>query len=318
MVICRTLEAMRDVRRGWRSEQRAVTLIPTMGALHSGHLSLIRQAAEAGTGPRSGAGASAGPRTVVSIFVNPTQFGPEEDFDRYPRQEEQDLEMCRKEGVDAVFIPTVQEMYPRPPRFSVSIAGLNRHMCGATRPGHFEGVCQVVAKLFHAVEPDTAWFGQKDIQQLLILNRFTTEYNFPVRLRMGETVREADGLAMSSRNRYLSPEERALAPQLFTTLSELRNRVLDMRGASSDPAPGQVREVEEQAASTLRRIGFRTDYIGVYDAETLEPALHVSNGALVLAAAARLGATRLIDNLLVGAEELVGALSPTGQTGFPS
>lgn len=317
MVICRTLEAMRDVRRGWRSAQRPVALVPTMGALHSGHLSLIRQAAAADAGPRPGTGSHALPHTVVSIFVNPTQFGPEEDFDRYPRQEEQDLEMCRQEGVDAVFIPTVQEMYPRPPRFSVSIDGLNRHMCGATRPGHFEGVCQVVAKLFHSVEPDTAWFGQKDIQQLLILNRFTADCNFPVRLRMGETVREADGLAMSSRNRYLSPEERALAPELYKTLSELRNRVLDMRSALTEPAPDRLREVEEQAASTLRRIGFRTDYIGVYDAETLEPALHVSDGALVLAAAARLGATRLIDNLLVGAEELVGALSPTGQTGFP-
>lgn len=314
MVICRSIQAMRDVRRNWRAEERAVSLVPTMGALHSGHLSLIAQAREAA---EAEADAAEETRTVVSIFVNPTQFGPGEDYDRYPRQEEADLELCRKAGAAAVFIPPVQEMYPRSPRFSVSIDGLNRHMCGATRPGHFEGVCQVVAKLFHAVEPDTAWFGQKDIQQVVILDRFTAEYNFPVRLKMGETVREEDGLAMSSRNRYLSPEERSLAPELHKTLSELRSWVLEARSApSSDAAPDQARSVLARSTDRLRRLGFGIDYLGFYDLETLAPAQHVSTGALILAAAVRLGSTRLIDNLLVGAEPLSGALPPAGSTGF--
>lgn len=300
MVICRTIQAMRDLRRTWRSSVEPVALVPTMGALHQGHLSLI------------GLAAAAPGRTVVSIFVNPTQFGPGEDFERYPRVEAEDLALCREAGVDAVFLPSAEQMYPAPSRFGVTIDGLNRHMCGPIRPGHFEGVCQVVAKLLHLVEPDTAWFGQKDIQQVAILDRFIRDYDFPVELRIGETVREPDGLALSSRNRYLSPSERAQAPELHRTLSALRDRVMDARARSAVMNPEDVEAMLRTARERLARATFHVEYLDFHDAETLAPTLHVSNGPLVLAVAARLGSTRLIDNLLIGAESFFGEIAQPG------
>ncbi len=276
MKTARTVAAARSV---CRALGRPLVLVPTMGALHRGHAALIRRARKlAGT---RGA-------VAVSIFVNPIQFGPKEDFSNYPRPLKKDLAMCRAEGADLVFHPGAQEMYAGDRSVFVDETALSRHLCGATRPGHFRGVCTVVAKLFAILQPDAAIFGEKDWQQLAIIRRMVRDLNFPVRVVGHPTVREPDGLAMSSRNAYLTPAERTVAPGIHRAL----------RSAATS---GRRAGMESAARRAIGRLpGAKIDYVKLVDAETLEPRPAAGRPAR-LAAAVFLGRARLIDNVAVPA-----------------
>ncbi len=260
-----------------RRESLAVGCVPTMGALHRAHLELIDRArAECGL-------------VVVTVFVNPLQFDREDDLRSYPRTLERDAELCDRHGADVVFAPSVDEMYPREPVATVKIRGLADGLCGASRPGHFSGVATVVLKLLNAVRPDVAYFGEKDYQQLVIIRALVEDTCLPVRIRAVETVREADGLALSSRNALLTDDQRAAAPALAR---ELRNAARAVRAGESDAAKilGRARRALE--AQPLLRL----DYFDIVDPSTLRPILEIT-GPVRIAAAAFLGTTRLIDNL---------------------
>jgi pantoate--beta-alanine ligase len=267
---------LRSAVAATRARGSTIGFVPTMGALHEGHAALVRQGTrEAGF-------------TVVSIFVNPTQFGPNEDLAKYPRTLDADRETCRQAGADLIFAPTVETMYPAGAVTTVEVGELDRHLCGPRRPGHFRGVCTVVAKLFNLVQPDVAIFGRKDAQQLRILQRMTIDLNFPVRIVAGDTVREADGLAMSSRNRYLKATERGHAAMIFRSLTKLRER------AHRDD---DVRSLESLLKGDLASIpGARIDYAQIVDDATLQPLDRLDRPALA-AVAVFVGTTRLIDNI---------------------
>jgi len=274
--------SIEEIRRGVadaRSHGWSVGLVPTMGALHEGHASLIRVA-------RQETGC-----VVVSLFVNPAQFGPAEDFSRYPRPFDNDLELCRRERVDLLFAPPVEEVYPPGYHTHVEVEGLQDVLCGASRPGHFRGVCTVVQKLFSMVGPDLAYFGQKDAQQVVILQQMVRDLNVPIRLRVCPTVREPDGLALSSRNRYLSAQERWNA----TTLIEaLRAAKVAIEAGQRDGASVQQLMADHIRATPLAVL----DYAAVVDARTLQSAQHIE-GKVLLALAVRFGGARLIDNLVL-------------------
>jgi len=276
-----TVHAMRSWSQGLHREGVTIGLVPTMGALHEGHRSLIRAA-------RLACDASA-----VSIFVNPLQFGPLEDFDRYPRSLAQDLRLCQSAGVDAVFIPRAQEMYPPDFETAVSVQRLTRRYEGLSRPGHFGGVTTVVMKLLNIVRPDKAFFGQKDYQQTVVVERLVKDLNLDTEIVVRPTVREPDGLALSSRNRQLSPEERKAATVLYRALSD--GRELIRAGERS------VKKVE---AAMTRLIWAeplaRLDYLAVADPTTLDEVRSV-RGRVVLLLAVWIGKSRLIDNLIVTA-----------------
>jgi pantoate--beta-alanine ligase len=256
-----------------------IGLVPTMGFLHEGHLSLMRRARQEND------------VVAVSIFVNPTQFGPQEDLARYPRDVEGDRAKCESAGVDLLFMPTAQEMYPEPPSVFVTVEGISDILEGAIRPGHFRGVATVVAKLFHIVKPRTAYFGQKDYQQCAVLRRMVRELNLHVAIEVLPTIREPDGLAMSSRNSYLDAEQRKKAACLFRSLT-----------AAGELIRAGVREPEKvkqkMRAVIAQEQGVRVDYAEVADPDTLAP-LETMQDRAVLLVAARVGAARLIDNLLV-------------------
>ena len=257
-----------------------VAFVPTMGNLHVGHISLVKAAREIAD------------RVVVSIFVNPMQFGDGEDFDSYPRTLESDSRMLESVGTDLLFAPPVEVMYPKPTseQTQVEVPGLSGLLCGACRPGHFVGVATVVCKLFNMVQPDIALFGNKDFQQLMVIRRMVEDLAMPVKIVGVETMRESDGLAMSSRNGYLTPEERATAPVLYRVLGGLAEKLRD----GSDDYAG----LEAQAARELDENGFRTDYVAVRRAaDLLEPA--PGEPELVILGAANLGNARLIDNIEV-------------------
>lgn len=259
-----------------------LVLVPTMGALHAGHAALIDRARRAAG--RSGT-------VAVSIFVNPTQFGPAEDFSRYPRPFDADAALCRRHGVDVLFHPPAEAMYPAGFSTAIHESALSPLLCGASRPGHFSGVCTVVAKLFHILSPRAAVFGMKDFQQLAIIRKMTADLNFPVEIIAVETVREKDGLALSSRNQYLTAQERAQAPIIRNTL--LRAGEL-LRSGKKGPAALKAWMAREIARAPLARI----DYLEIVDPHTLQPVPR-AGGACLLAAAVFFGRTRLIDNLLV-------------------
>jgi pantoate--beta-alanine ligase len=259
-----------------RAAGKRVGFVPTMGALHAGHASLIR------------ASRAECDFTVVSIFVNPTQFGPTEDFSRYPRTFDADRELCGAVGTDLIFAPTADEMYPPDARTVVEVAGLQDALCGQSRPGHFRGVATVVLKLFNIVLPDVAYFGQKDAQQALIIRRMALDLNLPLAVSVRPTVREPDGLAMSSRNRYLDPAQRHHATALYRALTHAEGLVAS--GERSVPA------LEAAMAGLIAATpGARLDYTRVLDAETLDPLSTLDRPALA-ALAVYLGTTRLIDN----------------------
>lgn len=276
-----TVAAVRERVRQWKKEGLKVGFVPTMGNLHAGHIRLVEEAL------------ARSDRAVASIFVNPTQFGPGEDFDSYPRTLDADCERLRSAGCHLVFAPPVEEMYPDRNRTWVDVDLLGDHLCGASRPGHFRGVTTVVSKLFNIVQPDLACFGEKDFQQLAIIRRMTRDLFLPVEIVGVPTVREPDGLAMSSRNGYLSAAERARAPALYEVLCDLRQELVD--GARD------LRDLERRHAEALTGRGFVVDYLVIADAETLAPAA-APEGRLVVAAAARIGSTRLIDNVSLAIE----------------
>jgi pantoate--beta-alanine ligase len=281
--VTRTIDETRSTAAAAKTAGRTVGLVPTMGALHAGHASLIRAA-------RNEAGF-----VVVTIFVNPTQFGPNEDLERYPRTFEKDLHLCAAEGTDLVFAPTPAVMYPPGYRTHVEVHGLQEVLCGVTRPTHFRGVATVVLKLFNIIQPDVAYFGQKDAQQARLLQKMVEDLNVPVRMRVLPTVREPDGLALSSRNQYLNPDQRRNATALFHALEQARALV-----------EGGERDARVIEGALRRRIeaapGARLDYAAVIDYESLQPAGRLSGKALV-ALAVYFGDTRLIDNLLLDVAE---------------
>ncbi|MBZ5548550.1 MAG: pantoate--beta-alanine ligase [Acidobacteriia bacterium] len=279
MKICATIPEARAAGRDARASRQRLGLVPTMGALHEGHLSLVR-AAKAHCDA-----------VVVSIFVNPTQFGPTEDLAKYPRQFERDCALLERENVDILFAPSVDEMYPKGEATWVMVEGLSDRLDGRSRPGHFRGVTTVVAKLFHVIEPDVAFFGQKDAAQVAVIRRFVRDLNFPVEIAVCPIVREADGLAMSSRNAYLNPEERqrALVLQRSLRCVEEKLRTGEKSATRLITAAREVFAHEPQV---------RLDYFEIVDPDTLDP-IELITGKTLVAVAAYVGTTRLIDNLLL-------------------
>ena len=278
MIVATTIEEVRAAR----ARAACCGLVPTMGFLHAGHLSLIDAAREAGAA-----------FIVVSIFVNPKQFGPAEDFERYPRDEARDRELLEKKGVDLLFVPSVETMYPPGATTMVAVGGVARPLEGERRPGHFDGVATVVLKLFEIVQPDVAAFGRKDAQQCAVIERMVRDLDVPVRLVFGETVREHDGLALSSRNSYLAAEERKLAPLLHRALR-----------AGEEALLHDVEDVDavEKLMHTVA-VGVDVDYLALVDPETFERPKDFDRDLLV-AGAVRIGKTRLIDNIRVPRREI--------------
>ncbi|HEU5047782.1 MAG TPA: pantoate--beta-alanine ligase [Rickettsiales bacterium] len=276
MEIVRTKTDLREAVARLRKAGKTIALVPTMGALHDGHISLVR------------IGLQHADAVVTSIFVNPTQFGPNEDFAKYPRTEEEDVRKLEAAGCTIAYIPSVDEVYGKNAITIVQVPGISSQLCGAFRPGHFDGVATVVTKLFMQAMPDVAIFGEKDYQQLHIIRQFTRDLDIPVRIIGAPLMREADGLALSSRNRYLSPEEREKAASLYQAM---------LRVAEDIKAGQNIAEAVSTGKDVLLRNGFRSiDYLEVRDAETLAPISEVKKPARLLAAA-YLGNTRLIDNI---------------------
>jgi pantoate--beta-alanine ligase len=279
MKICHTVNEMREACRRARSGGERLGFVPTMGALHEGHLSLVRAARDRCE------------VVVASIFVNPTQFGLNEDLAKYPRAFERDRELLEKEGVELLFAPSVEEMYPAGAVSWVTVEGLSDRLDGRSRPGHFRGVTTVVAKLFHVVEPDVAFFGQKDAAQVAIIRRMVRDLKFPVEVVTCPIVREADGLAMSSRNAYLGRVQRGEAPVLYRALMRVKER---WEAGERDAKRLVVVGCEEIAGESAVRL----DYFEIVDPNSLDPVEKVGKGAWV-AVAAFVGATRLIDNIVL-------------------
>ncbi len=273
-----SLSRLRKTIHDWRAAGESIALVPTMGALHAGHLQLVAEAKKHAK------------RVVVSIFVNPTQFGPNEDFNRYPRPLEKDLSLLREVGADGAWLPTVEEMYPAGFSTNIHMGGVSEGLCGAARPGHFDGVATVVAKLLLQVAPDAALFGEKDYQQLCVIKRLAADLNLPVAIVGVPIVREGDGLALSSRNQYLSEVERAIAPVLHQQLQQ---------AAAALKAGEDAGEVLASASAAILAAGFqKIDYMELRAEETLAPLSQYQSPARLLVAA-WLGKTRLIDNILI-------------------
>jgi len=277
MIIVRTVAEMQHRADDWRKAGKTIAFVPTMGYLHEGHLSLMRE------------GRSRCDIVVTSIFVNPTQFGPNEDLDKYPRDFEGDEAKCRSEGVDAIYYPSAKEMYPEGYQTYVTVEEVGKGLCGATRPTHFRGVATVCAKLFNAVKPHVAIFGQKDYQQYQLIRRMVKDLDMDLEIVGMPTFREADGLAMSSRNKYLSPEERKRAPALYHSLKEASRAYI---AGEKDP-----RKLETMVRKELKTAEpCEIDYVEARDAERMTPISKIKRPA-VIAIAVKIGATRLIDNI---------------------
>ena len=278
MQVIRSVHEMQSLAMQLRTQGKLIGFVPTMGSLHEGHLRLVDVAKEKAD------------VVVVSIFVNPTQFGPNEDFEKYPREETADVEKCEQRGVDIVFAPDAGEFYATNFSTFVNEELCSRGLCGDFRPGHFRGVATVVLMLFNVVRPDLAVFGKKDAQQVAVLRKMVGDLFVPVTVVEAPIAREEDGLAMSSRNRYLSAEQRKLAPRLHATLQAA---VESVRAGER-----RAKAVQEQVAATLGEgEAFRVQYVGVVDAETMQPVEEIAPGRTLLAVAAFLGAARLIDNV---------------------
>ena len=279
MKICHTIDEMRATRHAARRKGKTVGLVPTMGALHEGHLSLVRMAR------------AQCDLVVVSIFINPLQFGPHEDLAKYPRNFDRDRDLLEREGVEVIFAPTVEEMYPAGAITYVTVEALSDKLCGRSRPGHFRGVTTVVSKLFHVVEPDQAFFGQKDAAQSVIIRRMVRDLDIPVQVVIGPIVREPDGLAMSSRNAYLDASQRLSALVLHRSLLAVQERF--------DRGERKVQALIEAGKQVFSEDpSVRLDYFEIVDPETLDPVDRLSHSALV-AVAAFVGKARLIDNVVL-------------------
>jgi len=291
MLRARGIAAVRAAVSRWRAHGNEIHFVPTMGAIHAGHLSLVRRAG-ATPRPRAGRGAR---RVVASIFVNPLQFGPREDYRRYPRPAGRDRERLAAAGADLLWEPRVSDLYPPGHASRVRVERLGAVLEGASRPGHFEGVTTVVAKLLNVVQPDVLWLGQKDAQQALLIERMCRDLDLPVRVRRGPTVREPDGLACSSRNAYLAPPDRAQAVALWRGLQAARLRL-----RAGERSAARLRGAVRAVWRGYPRV--REDYVAVVDAATLEPLRVVPRrGRVLVAVAARVGPARLIDNFEWGA-----------------
>jgi len=281
MKVAKTIKAVRKLVKVARSKGRETGFVPTMGALHKGHISLIEAAVKKTD------------FVVVSIFVNPAQFGPTEDFGRYPRPLKADLKICGKAGVDVVFVPTAKEMYGERNLTWVNVEKISEPLCGKFRPGHFLGVATVCAKLFNIVLPDVAFFGQKDAQQAAIIKRMVADLKMPLKVVVCPTVREADGLAMSSRNRYLTKKEREYAAYIYKSLRKCRQMVADGVKDST--------KITSQMCRILNNVpSIRIEYVSIVNAETLAPIDRIA-GKVLAAVAVKIGTTRLIDNVLLDA-----------------
>ena len=280
MQVITSREELRELHDTWRHHDEHVAIVPTMGNLHEGHLSLVELAAEHAE------------RVVVTVFVNPTQFGDGEDFEDYPRTLERDTRRLKTLQADVVFAPSVDTVYPFgiDNATTVSVPGLTQNFCGASRPGHFDGVTTVVARLFALVQPDVAVFGQKDYQQQLVIRQMTTDLNLPIRIITAPTVREPDGLAKSSRNQYLSAEERDVASQLHVAIKHI--------GQEPQNGKRDFEELESNAVDKLQEAGFVPDYVAIRRAQNLEVPDRDCDELVVLAAA-QLGKARLIDNVVI-------------------
>lgn len=279
MIIIRKIQKMQDFSRKARIKRQSIGLVPTMGALHEGHLSLIRQARKEND------------LVIVSIFVNPAQFGPKEDFRKYPRSLARDAQLCRKEKVDVIFHPDAKEMYALNHKTYVSVSGLSDCLCARSRPGHFKGVATVVAKLFNIVQPDVAYFGQKDAQQSVIIKRMAQDLNFALKIKVMPTVRHKDGLALSSRNAYLSKQQRKDAVVLSQALKFAQ---LLIKGGLRDAN----RIIERMRQRIQRKNSAKIEYVSIVDLDELMPVKRITRDCLV-ALAVRVGETRLIDNIIV-------------------
>jgi pantoate--beta-alanine ligase len=277
--VINTISGVRELVKHARSQGKRIGLVPTMGALHAGHISLV-EAAKKQTD-----------FVVVSIFVNPTQFGPNEDFNKYPRTLDADAAMCQKAGADVVFAPSAQEMYPTPQQTWVDVEKLTDCLCGASRPGHFRGVTTVCTKLFNIILPDLAFFGQKDAQQAIVIKRMVADLNMPLEIVVCPIVREANGLAMSSRNKYLSDQQKQDAAAIYASLRKAEQMI---KSGERDSA-ATIAAMQE----ILRQGGpIATEYIHIVDVATLAD-LQVIKGQVLIAVAAKVGVTRLIDNILI-------------------
>jgi pantoate--beta-alanine ligase len=276
----RDIKTLRDYMRGWRQDRDTTALVPTMGGLHPGHMSLVSLAQEHAE------------RVVVSVFVNPTQFGLNEDFEAYPRTLDKDRRRLTRAGVDVLFAPSSEEIYPFGTDHTsvVSVPDISTVLCGKDRPGHFDGVTSVVCRLFNIVQPGIAVFGQKDYQQLVVIRRMVADLHLPIKIVAGQTHREPDGLASSSRNRYLTDEQRAIAPNLYVAISQCRDRIL----AGEKNLAG----LEAAGLKYLKAAGLATDYFVVRKAGDLSVP-DPDSRYLVIMVAARTGAARLIDNIIV-------------------
>ncbi|MDZ7720999.1 MAG: pantoate--beta-alanine ligase [Balneolaceae bacterium] len=274
------IDSIRSFIKERKTDGKTIGFVPTMGSLHEGHLSLMKLAQEKAD------------EVIVSIYVNPEQFGPDEDFEEYPRELDTDLKKCQELGVSAVFTPTDQVMYGDTQYLRIEIDELNKYIDGGSRPGFFEGILLVVNKLFNIIEPDFAVFGQKDIQQFIILQQMVTEFNHGVKLVMGPIIRANDGLALSSRNAYLSKEERQKAPSLYRSLQYIEKQIAE--GVSTPKL------LLEHQKSELEAKGLEIDYLNVFDKKTLTPAETLTkNEQYIIAGAVWIGDTRLIDNILL-------------------
>ncbi len=279
MRIIRSPKIMTEVLKKLKLKDRTIGFVPTMGALHEGHLSLIRKARKEND------------IVAVSIFVNPTQFGPKEDFKRYPRPIRKDIVLCCKEKVDFIFYPKVKDLYPQGFKTFVTVEQLSNVLCGKSRPGHFRGVATVVTKLFNIVNPDIAYFGQKDTQQAIIIKRLVCDLNIPVKIKVMPIIREKDGLALSSRNIYLNQQERKDALVLFRSLN-LAKDLLKEGERDAGRVINSMRKLIKQRKSA------KIDYISIVDPKDLKPVKRILNGCLI-ALAVWMGKTRLIDNTIV-------------------
>lgn len=283
MQIVTDILPLREQRRKWQISGKVIGFVPTMGNLHQGHLTLVKEAKKTCD------------IVVVSIFVNPMQFGPNEDLDAYPRTMEEDMRQLQALGVDCLFTPKARDIYARglEQQTFVEVPGISYMICGASRPGHFRGVATIVCKLFNMVQPNHAYFGEKDFQQLQVIKAMVQDLSMNLKIHGVPTVREEDGLAMSSRNHYLTAKERTVAPLLYQTLTELSEQIISGRR--------DFRKLINEHSLTLYNAGFKTDYIEIRAAETLLQPGH-EDTELVILAAAFLGKTRLIDNLPVSLE----------------
>jgi pantoate--beta-alanine ligase len=281
--LIRTIREYKEYLAEQRQANRSIGFVPTMGFLHQGHLSLVERAKRENDA------------VVMSVFVNPLQFGPNEDFERYPRDEAKDFALMEGAGVDAAFLPSVREMYPAgKPLTTVTVAGVTERLCGASRPGHFDGVATVVMKLFHIIEPQRAYFGLKDAQQVAVIERMVSDLNVPVTIVPSPTLREEDGLAMSSRNVYLSAEERQQAPVLHKALSLIEGWLKEHPALEAETLAARIAETIQEAPTA------RIDYVEVLSYPNVAPIAGPVReaGSFIAAVAVKFGGTRLIDNRL--------------------